>query len=98
MTEEQIQELKALDLPYCPSVFHHYRGHFKKYCAYMCLHDLRQYGWNDSEHLEEFFQNFYANSVVQRLSMIKWVDGKVIDLYEEAIKNDYNKWNQSDPE
>lgn len=88
MTEEQIQELKTLDLPYCPSVFQHYRGHFKKYCAYMRLHDLRSYGWNDSEQLEKYFQNFYANPVVQRLGMIRWVDGKVIDLYEEAMKND----------
>ena len=88
MTEEQIQELKTLDLPYCPSVFQHYQGHFKKYCAYMRLHDNRNYHFADSEYLEEFFQNFYADPVVQRLSMIRWVDGKVIDLYEEAMKHD----------
>ena len=86
MTEEQIQELKTLDLPYCPFVFQHYHGHFKKYCAYMRLPDFRSYGWNDSEHLEAFFQKFYADPVVQRLGMIKWVDGKVVDLYEEIKK------------
>lgn len=88
MTEEQIQELKILDLPYCPSVFQHYRGHFKQYCAYMRLHDLRQYGWSDSESLEAYFQKFYADPIVQRLSMIRWIDGKVVDLYEEAMRND----------
>ena len=88
MTEEQIQELKTLDLPYCPSVFQHYQGNFKRYCAYMRLHDLRQYRWDDSEYLEKYFQDFYADPVVQRLSMIRWIDGKVVDLYEEAIRND----------
>lgn len=88
MTEEQIQELKILDLPYCPSVFQRYHGHFKKYCAYMRLHDLRQYGWADSEHLEASFQKFYADPIVQRLSMIRWIDRKVVDLYEEAMRND----------
>lgn len=88
MTEEQIQELKALDLPYCPSVFNHYQGHFKKYCAYMRLRDLRSYKWADSEWLEKYFQGFYANPIVQRLSMIRYVNGEVIDLYEEAMKND----------
>lgn len=91
MTEEQIQELKTLDLPYCPSVFQQYRGNFKKYCAYMRLHDLRPYGWEDSEDLELSFQRFYANPVVQRLGMIKWDGEKVIDLYEETMKNDKDK-------
>ena len=88
MTEEQIQELKTLDLPYCPSVFEHYRGHFKKYCAYMRLHDLRDYHFADSEQLEKYFQEFYADPVVKRLSLIVWDGEKVIDLYEEAMKND----------
>lgn len=88
MTEEQIQELKNQNLPYCPSVFNHYHGQFKRYCAYMRLHDLRPYGWEDSESLEKFFQNFYADPIVQRLSMIKWDGKKVIDLYEEVMNND----------
>lgn len=88
MTEEQIRELERLDLPYCPSVFQHYQGKFKRYCAYMRLHDLRPYGWKDSEELELAFQKFYADPVVQRLSMIKWDGEKIIDLYEETMKND----------
>lgn len=91
MTEEQIQELKERDLPYCPSVFNYYQGQFKRYCAYMRLHDLKPYGWADSEQLEEFFQKFYADPVVQRLSLIRYVNGEVVDLYEEAMKNDQSR-------
>lgn len=91
MTEEQIQELKNLDLPYCPSVFSNYQGHFKQYCAYMRLHDLRSYKWADSEQLEKYFQEFYADPVVQRLSLIRYVNGKAIDLYEEAMKDSLNE-------
>lgn len=88
MTEEQIQELKNLDLPYCPSVFQHYQGHFKKYCAYMRLPDNRNYHFADSEELEKFFQRFYTNPVVKRLSMIRYINGEIIDLYDEVMKND----------
>lgn len=86
MTEEQIQELKELDLPYCPSVFDHYHGRFKQYCSYMRLHDNRNYHFSDSEWLEKAFQKFYADPITKRLSLIRWDGEKVIDLYEEAKK------------
>lgn len=91
MTEEQIQELKNQNLPYCPSVFNYYRGQFKKYCAYMRLPGLKMYAWEDSESLEKSFQNFYSNPVVQRLSMIRYDGEKIIDLYEEVMNNDFCK-------
>jgi hypothetical protein len=88
MTDKQIQELKELDIPYCPSVFNHYHGNFKRYCGYMRLHDNRDYRFSDSEWLEKWFQKFYADPIVKRLSLIKWDGEKIIDLYEEIKKND----------
>lgn len=53
MTEEQIQELKELDLPYCPSAFQYVKGNFGKYKAYMKLRAFRVFGFAGSEWLEE---------------------------------------------
>lgn len=53
MTEEQIQELKDLDLPYCPSAFESLKGNFPKYKGYMKLRAFRVFGFAGSEELEE---------------------------------------------
>ena len=52
MTEEQIQELKELDLPYCPSAFQYVKGNFRKYKAYIKLAAFRVFGFAGSEDLE----------------------------------------------
>lgn len=52
MTEEQIQELKNLDLPYCPSAFNYVKGKFGKYRAYMKLAPFRAFHFAGSEDLE----------------------------------------------
>lgn len=52
MTEEQIQELKELDLPYCPSAFNYVGGNFRKYKAYMKLAAFRTFRFAGSADLE----------------------------------------------
>ena len=52
MTEEQIQELKSLNLPYCPSAFQYLKGNFRKYKSYMKLAAFRAFGFAGSEDLE----------------------------------------------
>ena len=59
MTEEQIQELKELDLPYCPSSFEYVGGHFKKYKAYMSLLSFRSLGFDGSANLEADLGDFW---------------------------------------
>lgn len=53
ITEEQLQELKDLDLPYAPSIFNYFKGNFVKYKARMKLAAYRAFGWEGSQLLEE---------------------------------------------
>ena len=53
ITEEQLQELKKLDLPYAPSIFDYFKGNFIKYKARMRLPAYRAFGWEGSQLLEE---------------------------------------------
>ena len=52
MTDEQIQELKELDLPYCPSAFDYVDGKFGKYKAYINLLAFRVFRFAGSADLE----------------------------------------------
>lgn len=60
MTEEQIQFLKDNDIPYCPTAFRVIcQNKFRKYLKYMQLCAYRNFGWEDSELLEETFSNSF---------------------------------------
>lgn len=53
ITDEQLQELKELDLPYAPSIFNYFKGNFAKYKANMRLAAYKAFGWEGSQLLEE---------------------------------------------
>ena len=57
MTKDQIQYLKINNMPYSSSLFFILHSNFKKYCATMKLPAYRDFGWEDSERLEENFAN-----------------------------------------
>jgi hypothetical protein len=59
MTEEQIQELKNLDLPYCPSAFDYVGGKFGKYKAYIKLAAFRVFGFARSAELETSMSKYW---------------------------------------
>lgn len=66
MTTEQLQELRELDLPYCPSAFLYCKGNFPKYKGYIKLRAFRVFGWNGSADLElgmgETWRKMYDSS------------------------------------
>ena len=60
MTPEQIEELRQLDLPFCPSAFQYYvKGNFGKYKAYMKLAAFRVFGYDGSNDLEESMRDYW---------------------------------------
>ena len=68
MTEEQIQYLKDNNIAYSPSLFKYMQwkypdqpaeSHFKRYLSYLRLRAYRNYGWVDSEHLEEWAKDWF---------------------------------------
>lgn len=61
MTSEQIEELRQLDLPFCPSAFQYVKGNFGKYKAYMKLASFRAFGYDGSDDLEEAVGEHWRN-------------------------------------
>lgn len=53
ITEEQLQELKELDLPYAPSIFDYFQGNFAKYKGHMRMAAYRAFGWEGGPLLEK---------------------------------------------
>ena len=64
ITLEQLEELKQLDLPWCPSAFKYVEGNFKKYKAYMKLRTFRGFGYGGSDDLEDFMGEYWRNNVL----------------------------------
>lgn len=53
ITFEQLEQLKEMDIPYCPSAFNYLEENFRKYIKYMRLPAYRPFKWEDSQELEE---------------------------------------------
>lgn len=73
MTEEQVQELKDLDLPCCPSLFQFCEGNFAKYKGQAKLLAFRSFGFDGSEMLEQRMGSNW-------LKMAKWKKERRHDL------------------
>lgn len=63
ITLEQLEEIKRLDLPWCPSAFQYAKGNFRKYKAYMKLPAFRVFGYGGSDDLEDRMGEIWRNNI-----------------------------------
>ena len=64
ITLEQLEELKQLDLSWCPSAFQYTKGNFRKYKTLMKLPAFRVFGYGGSDDLEDSMGEIWRNNVI----------------------------------